>query len=92
MIQVDNYRDIASELRRRIRKGVYKNDTALPTRMELLKEFNVARSTLDRAVSLLIASGDVVNGARTVVEAVAHSKIVAETMHQYILEEYGPNA
>ena len=32
----------------------------------------------------VFASGDVVNGARTVVEAVAHSKIVAETMHQYI--------
>lgn len=32
----------------------------------------------------VFASGDVVNGARTVVEAVAHSKIVAETMHQYM--------
>lgn len=32
----------------------------------------------------IFASGDVVNGARTVVEAVAHSKIVAETMHQYM--------
>ncbi len=32
----------------------------------------------------IFASGDVVNGARTVVEAVAHSKIVAESMHQYI--------
>lgn len=32
----------------------------------------------------IFASGDVVNGARTVVEAVAHSKIVAETMHEYI--------
>ena len=29
-------------------------------------------------------SGDVVNGARTVVEAVAHSKIVAESMHEYM--------
>ena len=37
----------------------------------------------------VFASGDAVNGARTVVEAVAHSKIVAESMHQYIqsLEE-----
>lgn len=35
----------------------------------------------------VFASGDVVNGARTVVEAVAHSKIVAETMHQYIIKE-----
>lgn len=32
----------------------------------------------------IFASGDVVNGARTVVEAVAHSKIVAETMHRYV--------
>ena len=32
----------------------------------------------------IFASGDVVNGARTVVDAVAHSKIVAETMHKYI--------
>ena len=33
----------------------------------------------------IFASGDVVNGARTVVEAVAHSKIVAENMHKYIM-------
>ena len=32
----------------------------------------------------IFASGDVVNGARTVVEAVAHSKVVAEEMHKYI--------
>ncbi|MBR6667094.1 MAG: NAD(P)-dependent oxidoreductase [Clostridia bacterium] len=32
----------------------------------------------------VFASGDAVNGARTVVEAVAHSKIVAEAMHAYI--------
>ncbi|RKJ07308.1 NAD(P)-dependent oxidoreductase [bacterium D16-54] len=32
----------------------------------------------------IFASGDVVNGARTVVEAVAHSKTVAEAMHQYM--------
>ena len=32
----------------------------------------------------IFASGDVVNGARTVVEAVAHSKEVAEAMDQYM--------
>ncbi|MBQ9148115.1 MAG: NAD(P)-dependent oxidoreductase [Oscillospiraceae bacterium] len=32
----------------------------------------------------IFASGDAVAGARTVVEAVAHSKIVAEAMHEYI--------
>ena len=34
----------------------------------------------------IFASGDAVLGARTVVEAVAHSKHVAEAMHQYIQE------
>ena len=33
----------------------------------------------------IFASGDVVNGSRTVVEAVARSKIVAETMNKYML-------
>ncbi len=32
----------------------------------------------------IFASGDAVNGARTVVEAVAHSKKVAEAMHEYM--------
>ena len=32
----------------------------------------------------IFASGDVVQGARTVVEAVAHSKRVAQAMHEYI--------
>ncbi len=32
----------------------------------------------------IFASGDVIYGARTVVEAVAHSKIVADSMHEYI--------
>ena len=32
----------------------------------------------------IFASGDAVNGAKTVVEAVAHSKLVAEAMHAYI--------
>ncbi len=32
----------------------------------------------------IFASGDVVNGARTVVEAVAHSKVVADSMHEYM--------
>ena len=31
----------------------------------------------------VFASGDVVTGARTVVEAVAHAKLVAESIHEY---------
>ena len=33
----------------------------------------------------IFASGDAVAGARTVVEAVAHSKVVADAMHEYIM-------
>ena len=33
----------------------------------------------------IFASGDAVAGARTVVEAVAHSKEVADAMHEYIM-------
>ena len=40
----------------------------------------------------VFASGDAVNGARTVVEAVAHSKVVAEAMHAYIQAEEGAAA
>ena len=32
----------------------------------------------------IFSSGDAVHGPRTVVEAVAHSKVVAETMHRYM--------
>ncbi len=32
----------------------------------------------------IFSSGDVVHGPRTVVEAVAHSKVVAESMHRYM--------
>ncbi len=32
----------------------------------------------------IFASGDVVNGSRTVVEAVARSKVVAESIHEYV--------
>lgn len=44
----------------------------------------IADETGHTSRSGIFASGDVVNGARTVVEAVAHSKVVAESMHQYM--------
>ena len=44
------------------------------------------------AVPVSFASGDVVNGARTVVEAVAYSKKVAQAMHEYIQNTIADNA
>lgn len=43
-----------------------------------------ADDTGHTSVPGIFASGDVVAGARTVVEAVAHSKVVAESMHKYM--------
>lgn len=56
---------------------------------------NVARSGLVLADNCgrttkegVFASGDVVTGARNVVEAVKHTKLVAECMHEYVLKKY----
>ncbi|MBR4887899.1 MAG: FAD-dependent oxidoreductase, partial [Clostridia bacterium] len=40
----------------------------------------------------IFASGDVVNGARTVVEAVAYSKMVVNAMDEYIRAKNGESA
>lgn len=65
------FREIARELARRVRAGVYPPDSALPPRLELMREFGVARATLDRAIQELIrervlvgkhGSGTFVNG------------------------------
>ena len=52
-----SYQDIARELEKRIRIGAYPANEALPPRSVLLKEFGVARATLDRAVGELLRSG-----------------------------------
>lgn len=62
------------------RNNIVKNTTELnTTRLGLLITDNEGRTTKPGT----FASGDVVTGAKTVVEAIAHAKVVAETMHQY---------
>ena len=53
---MNNYRDIAREIERRILCGIYPANSQLPSRLELMREFQVARATLDRAVQELVAS------------------------------------
>ncbi len=55
------FRQIARELEKRIRNGVYPVDSALPSRLELTREFDVARATLDRAIGELVDSGILVS-------------------------------
>ena len=41
-----NYRNIAREIERRILAGIYPANTQLPSRLELMREFQVARAHL----------------------------------------------
>lgn len=62
------------------RNNIVKNTTQLgTTRLGLLVTDNEGRTTKPGT----FASGDVVTGAKTVVEAIAHAKIVANTMDEY---------
>lgn len=54
---VPPYRQIAEILRRRIASGQYRPDTRIPTESELVEEFEVARTTARRAVSVLREDG-----------------------------------
>jgi GntR family transcriptional regulator len=54
---VPPYRQIAEILRRRIVSGKYPSDTRIPTESELVEEFEVARTTARRAVSVLREDG-----------------------------------
>lgn len=51
------YKQIEQEITHRIRTGVYRLDTAIPTELELCKEFNTSRLTVAKGLSSLIASG-----------------------------------
>lgn len=63
----EQYQTIAKKLLSEIKEGSFGKDSALPTRTELAGRFNVARSTMDRAVALLIKKGvlDASRGAGT---------------------------
>jgi DNA-binding GntR family transcriptional regulator len=54
---VPPYRQIADILRQRIEGGKYPPDTRIPTESELVEEFEVARTTARRAVSVLRDEG-----------------------------------
>jgi GntR family transcriptional regulator len=54
---VPPYRQIAEILRRRISSGQYRPDMRIPTESELVEEFEVARTTARRAVSVLREEG-----------------------------------
>jgi len=53
------YAQIADELRTRIERGTYPPGSPLPSEPRLAEEFGVSRVTINKAITLLRASGDV---------------------------------
>lgn len=51
------YKDIAKILRNRIQNHTYPPDSLLPNQTELVKEFNVSRMTIKKAIEILIMEG-----------------------------------
>ena len=49
--------EVASKLQEQILKGAYKVNQKLPIEAELMKSFNVGRSTIREAVKILVNSG-----------------------------------
>lgn len=48
------FEDVANELSRRVRDGVYTTSQRLPSEYDLAKEFDVSRLTVRKAIDLLI--------------------------------------
>ncbi|MFD2308185.1 GntR family transcriptional regulator [Enterococcus termitis] len=51
------YEEIADTLRERIKENIYKADTLLPNQTDLVKEFNVSRMTVKKAIGILVMEG-----------------------------------
>ena len=57
MAKIPAYRTMYTELKQRIQNGTYPADSFLPTEPELGKMFDVSRTTVRKAVGILIAEG-----------------------------------
>lgn len=51
------YEEIADRLRDRIQENIYPPDTFLPNQTDLVKEFNVSRMTVKKAIGILAMEG-----------------------------------
>lgn len=51
------YLQVKDVLINRIQQGVWKPETLIPTEQELIKEFNVSRTTIRQAISILVQDG-----------------------------------
>lgn len=69
MARTPAYKTVYFSLKRSIQEGTYKAGSLLPSEPELEKQFNVSRTTVRKAISLLTAEGylDVKQGRGTLV-------------------------
>lgn len=69
MARTPAYKTVYFSLKRAIQEGTYKAGSLLPSEPELEKQFNVSRTTVRKAISLLTAEGylDVKQGRGTLV-------------------------
>ena len=86
------YIQIADELRARINDGTYPAGTPLPSEQRLADELGVSRVTINKALTLLRASGDVKvrRGAGTYVRSL--SRIARDVKRRYAARERGTGA
>jgi glutamate synthase (NADPH/NADH) small chain len=72
-----------------VSQGPKSNIVSTTTGLELAKNGLVLADKSGKTTKVgVFASGDVVTGARNVVEAVKHSKVVADSMHEYLSKKY----
>ncbi|GAA1626656.1 GntR family transcriptional regulator [Actinoplanes couchii] len=86
------YIQIADELRARIDQRVYQAGTSLPSEQRLADELGVSRVTVNKALTLLRASGDVKvrRGAGTYVRSL--SRILRDAKRRYAARDHGTGA
>ncbi len=85
--RIPKYREIINRIRTDIAEGVLPPGTRLPVREELITQYQVTRTTIDRALSELIRSGDLVASRRngTFVANGPEEKIAIVTWKESVL-------
>ncbi len=70
-MKIERYRQIINELRHELSSGKYKTGDILPIRLKLAKRFKTTRSTVNRAIEVLINDGLLAarRGSGTVVQS-----------------------
>jgi GntR family transcriptional regulator len=86
------YAQIADELRTRIDNGTYAPGSTLPSESRLAEEFGVTRVTINKAITLLRASGDVKVKRGSATQVRSLPRLPREAKTRYAAREEGTGA